>query len=54
MALKPPVRIICWTHCLRLLGTAAVDAEFCLDLLVRIERYGHLIERQYRQARVSQ
>lgn len=48
--LETTVRIICWTHCLRLLGAEIIDPGFCLDVLVRIERYGHLIERQYRSA----
>jgi hypothetical protein len=46
--LETTIRVLAWTHCLFLLGSNGVDENFCLELLTRLNTYGHLIERNYK------
>lgn len=46
--LETTIRVLCWSHCLSLLGAGAVDEQFCLGVLARIEAYGHLIEKNHK------
>jgi hypothetical protein len=46
--LETTIRVLVWTHCLFLLGPNGIAEDFCLELLARLNAYGHLIERNYK------